>query len=67
MTHQTSPKSELLCNPLQLQQNTNVQLQSGNGIRGEKQHRKHLKMQICSENDSGEWYRGTSSRWGSLI
>ena len=41
-----------LRNPLQLQWNTNLQLKSSSGIHGEKQHRKHLKMQICSENDS---------------
>lgn len=41
-----------LHNPLQLQWNMNLQLKFSNGIHGEKQHRKHLKMQICSENDS---------------
>lgn len=46
LTHQTSPKFEL-CNPLQLQQNTNVQLRLGNGEGGEQQHRKHLRMLIC--------------------
>lgn len=41
-----------LHNPLQLQWNMNLQLKFSNGIHGEKQHRKHLKTQICSENDS---------------
>lgn len=67
MTHQTSPKFKVLCNPLQLQQNMNVQLKLGNGICGEQQRRKHLNMLICSENDSVKWHCGTSSCWGSLI
>lgn len=32
--------------------NMNLHLQFPTGLHGERQHRKHLKMQICFENDS---------------
>lgn len=51
-TSNVSKVSAWLCSPLQLQWNMNLQLKFWNGIHGEKQHRKHLKMQICSENDA---------------
>lgn len=65
LTHQTSPKFEL-CNPLQLQQNTNVQLRLGNGEGGEQQHRKHLRMLICLQGlcQVGSWHQPLL---GSLI